>query len=193
MDSASPIIGRDMAFRAILLAAAIVAASLLASPLASPLAAQPATEARIAQATTKAQAAADAASAIWWRATYKTLTNEVACNTVDVIILAALAGGGGSISTTFYVANTAVGAVAYYVHEIAWIMLGPTPSVQTTGAMAAKTVTYNLSTAAQSFVVAQAFVGNPAVSTAYMIAATFAETAVFVVNEWAWNTFADPL
>jgi uncharacterized membrane protein len=163
-----------------LMAAAVVAFPLLTSPLA-------------AQSVTESATVTEDANAVWWRATYKTLTNELVCNAVDLIILDAMVGGGGTVGLTFYVANMTVAAVTYYAHEIGWVYLGPTPDEQTTMTMAAKAATYNVATAVRSFAVAQAFVGDPVISTAYTIAVNFSETAVFLANEWAWNTFADPV
>jgi len=128
------------------------------------------------------------APSIWTRSAYKTLTYEIATVLIDQALFESLTPVGTAVGATFLTANLASAAVFYFAHDVAWTASGADLGSQ--AATAYKTASYGAVTLARNFGLAFAFTGDANVSAAYAALSTAAETAIFVANEWIWNTVA---
>lgn len=139
-----------------------------------------------------ARAAEPATASAWEYALYKTLTYETLANTTDILILNALNTGATALGTAFLAVDMASAAAAYYTHEIAWMFMGPAPEERTAATTGTKAISYRLISLARGYGLAYAYVGNASIATTYTILAGITHTALYVGNDWAWNTYAPP-
>lgn len=143
------------------------------------------------QLTTPPQEPATPAGlSIWTRSFYKLLTFETTANASDVVILSALSGGIGSVGAGFLGANIATAAAAYYTHEIAWALFGPSPEDHTALVTGAKAATYRFVSVSRSFTLAYFLAGSTEIATSFALIGNIADTIIYIGNEWAWKVFS---
>lgn len=131
---------------------------------------------------------ADAAEpSIWERTLYKTLTYQSGTNIMDLALFTALIGGAAGTGSSFLVVNAVTAAGLYYGFEYGWTSAEDKNSEKTTGDMASKAIVYRVANAGRNLALGFAFGGAAAASTAFMLANTATDTAIYIGNEYLWD------
>lgn len=136
--------------------------------------------------------AAEQGWSVWELTTYKTLTYEAMAQGFDLAAYYVILGGTAAGSAGFFVANAGTAAVAYYTHEIVWDFLGPLPEPYAEWTLATKAATYRVVSVARSFGLGYLIAGDPLAATGFAIAGGIADTAFYVINDYAWSLLAPP-
>lgn len=129
-------------------------------------------------------------TSIWRLAAYKAITFETVANLADITLFALIIGGSAATTATYFVANTATAAAAYYTHEITWNRLGPELTAESETQIAVeKTITYRVVSIARHVALAAAFGGTLVESVAFMAAAQASDIALYYTNEVMWARY----
>jgi uncharacterized membrane protein len=107
-------------------------------------------------------------ASVWTYSFYKTLTYEFFANGSDLILYSTL-GGTAASSVPFMAVDVLSAASAYYIHELAWNIFGPTPETSA-GSIElglTKTLTYRVVSTSRNLVLAYAFTGSPWTAVGY--------------------------
>lgn len=126
---------------------------------------------------------------VWERTLYKTLTYQAVANLSDLALYNVLLGGTAVAGGGFFIANAASAAALYYGYEYAWQTVGPPPEQKTHGTIAEKTIYYRLLNSSRNFALGYTFSGSTAVAAGFVAANFLTDTAIFVANEYAWDSF----
>lgn len=125
---------------------------------------------------------------VWQQTFYKTVTYQAVVNAVDLALFHLLIDGGTVATASFFAVNAVSAAALYYGFEYAWQTLDP-PLVQVADrSLAEKTILFQTINTGRYFALGYAFGGDIAIATAFAAVNFAADTAIFVVNEYSWDT-----
>jgi uncharacterized membrane protein len=105
-------------------------------------------------------------------------------------------GGGAIGAVAFTAVNTATTASAYYLHEVAWNLYGP--SIRESPEIAAevgleKLVVYRGLSAALSLATVYIFSGSLPASLGFAVASNVIDAAIYAANEYGWYAYGPSL
>lgn len=124
---------------------------------------------------------------MWQRTLYKTITYQTVLNAADLVLFELLIGGGTVVTAGFFATNALSAAALYYAFEYAWRTHGPTLDQTTERTLVEKTLLYQAVNSGRYFALGYGFGGGAAIATTFTVVNFVADTAIFAVNEYAWD------
>jgi uncharacterized membrane protein len=124
----------------------------------------------------------------WQRTLYKTITYQAMGNISDFLFYQALIGGAPLATGSFVIVNAATGFSLYYGFEYAWETVIPPAEDKEARSLLEKTVLYRALNSSKNFAVGYAYSGSAALASVYVASTFVSDTAIFVANEYLWNS-----
>ncbi|MBI1777855.1 MAG: DUF2061 domain-containing protein [Proteobacteria bacterium] len=143
-----------------------------------------------------AKAEEPAPLSVWTYSFYKTVTYEAVVNAADIPLYRVMLGGTLAGAGLFTALNVTTAAAAYYVHEVAWNLFGPSMQESTSTAVNVgieKVLLYRVVSTARNLALIYAFSGSITATLGFAVASNLLDATVYAANEYAWYTFGPPV
>ena len=145
---------------------------------------------------TRVHAAETQPISVWAYALYKTITYETVANIADIPLYNTMMVGAEASAGLFTAVNVATAAMAYYIHELAWNIYGPSEQESQSTATRVgleKLIVYRVVSTTRNLVLGYAFTGNATATLGFALINNAVDIVVYIGNEYAWYVYGPPV
>ena len=128
----------------------------------------------------------------WHHGLYKAIPYETMAS-LDAVAFGYLYGGGTVTGGAFALASALAAGGLYYGHELTWNRYGPDPNGADIDTKIWKAVSYRAVSTTRIVASGLLLTGSPLVSVGYAAVSAVIDSAVFVLNDVAWQRWGPPV